>query len=152
MRGRKPLSMSDANTNIDEATTVELTHDRARISKLIDSILSIAEEKGFGSSSIFAIRLAIEEAITNAFEHGHEGLEKSLSIQVDYSVSSTLIEIAVEDQGPGFSPSALPDPTLQENLSKPSGRGVMLMQAYMSEVLFNAKGNRVKMKYIRPRE
>ena len=44
--------------------------------------------------------------------------------------------------------TAAPDPTLTENLSKPFGRGVMLMKAYMTEVAFNSQGNRVKMRYL----
>lgn len=142
--------MSDPRTHIEGASAVDLAHDRIRVSALIDQILELAESEGFGSSSLFAIRLAIEEGITNAFEHGHHGLNPSTTIHVEYAISSDEIEIAIEDQGPGFSPADLPDPTLQENLSKPSGRGVMLMQAYMTEVHFNKAGNRVKLRYVRP--
>lgn len=142
--------MTDPRTHIEGATAVDLVQDRTRVSTLIDQILGLAETKGFGSSSLFAIRLAIEEAITNAFEHGHDGLDPSLSVRVEYKVTGQEIVVAVEDQGPGFSPSALPDPTLQENLSKPSGRGVMLMRAYMSEVEYNPSGNRVRLRYVRP--
>lgn len=144
--------MSDQRTHIQDADGVDLTHDRTKISALIDRVLAIAESKSFGNSALFAVRLAIEEAITNAFEHGHEGLDSSLTIHIEYAVSDNDIQIAIEDQGPGFSPSALPDPTLQENLSKPSGRGVMLMRAYMTEVEFNDSGNRVKLRYIRPNQ
>jgi serine/threonine-protein kinase RsbW len=142
--------MSDSHTHIEGASAVDLQHDRKKVSSLIDKILGLAESKGFGTSSLFAIRLAIEEGITNAFEHGHEGLDPSTPVHIEYAVSHNDIQIAIEDQGPGFSPDALPDPTLIENLSKPSGRGVMLMQAYMSEVHFNKAGNRVKLRYIRP--
>jgi len=142
--------MSDFSTNIQGATVVELSRDRTRVSSLIDQIIALAEADGYGASALFAIRLAIEEAITNAFEHGHSGLAPSLSIKFEYAVSTEKIEIAVEDQGPGFCPADLPDPTLQENLSKPSGRGVMLMRAYMTDVAFNKSGNRVKLQYLRP--
>lgn len=142
--------MSEPNTQIEGGTPVELAHNREAIAALIDDLLNQAEESGFGSSAVFAIRLAIEEAITNAFEHGHEHLDDSLTIQVEHRITPSVFEIAVEDQGPGFAPEDLPDPTLLENLSKPSGRGVMLMKAYMSEVEFNTKGNRVRMRYYNP--
>ena len=142
--------MSDPRTHIEGATATDLVHDRQQISALIDQILDRAESQGYGSSALFAVRLAIEEAITNAFEHGHEKLDPSTPVHIEYAVSEHAIEIAIEDQGPGFLPSDLPDPTLQENLSKPSGRGVMLMQAYMTDVHFNNAGNRVKLRYIRP--
>jgi len=140
--------MPDANTHIEGAHVVDLSNDRDAISALIEGLLDDAEKQAFGSSAIFAIRLAIEEAITNAFEHGHQGLSEDTSIRVEYHIAPGLFEIAVEDQGPGFRPSDLPDPTLLENLAKPSGRGVMLMKAYMSEVTFTPRGNRVKMRYL----
>lgn len=142
--------MSEPNTHIEGASAVDLAHDREAISTLIEALLDQAEQRGFGSSAVFAIRLAIEEAITNAFEHGHEGLDDALTIRVEHRITPELFEIAVQDQGPGFTPEDLPDPTLLENLSKPSGRGVMLMKAYMSDVEFNAKGNRVRMRYLNP--
>ena len=52
--------------------------------------------------------------------------------------------------GPGFDPDAIPDPTLDENLEIPSGRGLLLMRAYMRSVEFNAVGNVVQMVYRRP--
>jgi len=142
--------MSDPRTHIEGATAIDLVHDRNQITTLIDQVLKLAESQAYGESALFAIRLAIEEAITNAFEHGHRGLDPSTTVHVEFAVSPTKIEIAIEDQGPGFLPSSLPDPTLQENLSKPSGRGVMLMRAYMTDVYFNQVGNRVKLRYIRP--
>ena len=51
--------------------------------------------------------------------------------------------MTITDQGSGFDPAALPDPTTEENLQKPTGRGIMLMRAYMDEVRFNEKGNQV---------
>lgn len=142
--------MSEPNTHIEGASAVDLAHDREAMTALIEDLLDQAEQCGFGSSAVFAIRLAIEEAITNAFEHGHEGLDRSLTVRVEHKITPELFEIAVQDQGPGFKPEDLPDPTLLENLSKPSGRGVMLMKAYMSEVDFNPAGNRVRMRYRNP--
>lgn len=142
--------MPDANTHIEGARVVELAHDRSAINEIIEQILTEAEQAGFTGSAGFAIRLAIEEAITNAFEHGHRNLEPDATIRIEYRVSKGVFEIAVEDQGPGYSPDQLPDPTLLENLAKPSGRGVMLMKAYMSEVTFNPRGNRVRMRYFAP--
>ena len=68
---------------------MDLAYDRAKISTLIDQILENAQTLGYGSSAIFAIRLAIEEAITNAFEHGHEGLDPSTTVCVEYLVNGT---------------------------------------------------------------
>jgi serine/threonine-protein kinase RsbW len=51
--------------------------------------------------------------------------------------------VEVEDQGPGFNPSDIPDPTAIENLEKPGGRGIMLMRAFMTRVEYVGKGNQV---------
>ncbi len=142
--------MTDINTHIEGAHVIDLAHERGAIGDVVEQILDEAEQAGYGNSAIFAVRLAIEEAITNAFEHGHEGLSRELTVRVEYRVTNQSIDVAIQDQGPGFVPEQLPDPTLLENLSKPSGRGVMLMKAYMSEVVFNSKGNRVKMRYLMP--
>lgn len=139
--------MPDPNTSIQSPESVELLNDRQAINELIDTILALGSDVGLKDAAIFAVRLAIEEAITNAFVHGHKALSNDLPITVEYRVSDHGIEIAIEDQGPGFTPEALPDPTLIENLSKPFGRGVMLMKAYMSEVHYSPKGNRVKMRF-----
>lgn len=140
--------MTRNHTAIPGATSVELRRDRAEIDALIERVLEDARERGFPGNSLFAIRLAMEEAITNAFEHGHAGLADA-TVRVDYRVDHTSVDVAVEDNGPGFNPDALPDPTAEENIAKPSGRGVMLMRAYMTEVHFNAAGNRVRLIYRR---
>jgi len=140
--------MGDQHTRIPNPETVELLNDRRAISELIEQILELAVDAGLKDAAIFAVRLAIEEAITNAFVHGHQHLDNSVPVIVEYKVSPGEIQIAIEDQGPGFVPEALPDPTLTENLSKPFGRGVMLMKAYMTEVLYNSTGNRVKMRFL----
>lgn len=140
--------MSGQDTAIPGSTRVELDRDRAEIDALIERILDLATEQGFDKGSAFAIRLALEEALTNAFEHGHRGHTRE-PVRVEYRVDDRAVDVAVEDRGPGFDPSLLPDPTLEENLAKPSGRGVMLMKAYMTEVRFNASGNRVRLIYRR---
>lgn len=139
--------MQDQRTRIESPEVIELPRDRDAISAFMTRLLDRVSEAGIKDSAAFAIRLAIEEAITNAFVHGHRGLDRSVPIRVEYKVSPEGVDVAIEDRGPGFEPGSLKDPTLDENLDKPSGRGVMLMRAYMHEVEFNARGNRVLMRY-----
>ena len=56
-----------------------------------------------------------------------------------------LAVFVVRDEGPGFDPAALPDPTDPANLDKVTGRGILLMRAFMDHVDFNARGNEVTM-------
>ncbi len=131
-------------------TRVTLHNERPLIDQLEEKILAECEHLGYSRASLFAIRLALDEAITNGFAHGHEKLPHSLPIYVEYAVDARQSFFAVEDQGPGFDPSTVKDPTLDENLEQMSGRGVILIRAYMSSVTHNAKGNRIEMVYKRP--
>lgn len=124
---------------------VELANDRDAIQAVQDQVLRAAEDAGFEKAASFAIKLALEEAIINAFKHGHKQMPPHETIIVEWIVSPDHVEIAVEDRGPGFDPERVPDPRLDENLELPSGRGLMLMRAYMSEVRHNPSGNRVEM-------
>jgi len=139
--------MQDRSTRIESPVVIELPNERDAIGAFMTRLLDEAREAGIKESAAFAIRLAIEEAITNAFVHGHKGMDRDTPIRVEYRVTGSGVDVAVEDRGPGFEPGTLVDPTLDENLDKPSGRGVMLMRAYMHEVEFNQRGNRVLMRY-----
>ena len=55
-----------------------------------------------------------------------------------------MVKIEIEDEGEGFNPEEVPDPTLEENLDKPSGRGILLMRAFMDTIEYNDKGNRLR--------
>ncbi|MEM9414449.1 MAG: ATP-binding protein [Planctomycetota bacterium] len=109
---------------------------------VLKEIVSAVESAGYRRETVFAIRLALDEALANAVKHGNGG-DESKTVSVEMDVDAQRAVISVEDQGPGFIPCELPDPTADENLSRPCGRGVMLMNAYMTDVAFNKAGNRV---------
>ena len=113
---------------------------RARESEeLITAELS---RNSFNPDDAFAVKLALEEALTNAVRHGN-GNDSRKKVLVRYLVTPKRAVIMIRDEGPGFSPNRLPDPTADENLERPSGRGIMLMHAYMTRVYFNKSGNEV---------
>lgn len=145
----KRPSKSRARAPADSAS-VKVPPEREMIEATVDTILGAMERRDFSESSRFAVRLALEETISNAFRHGHAKLPSDTPIRVDYRVDDDEVEFIIEDQGPGFNPKSVPDPTLDENLELPSGRGLVLMRAYMSEVQYLGKGNRVRMLYRRP--
>lgn len=120
-------------------------HDvREELDRLQDSVLVAVAAVGFDEASTFAVRLALEEAVANAFRHGNAE-DPSKRVTVRYRVTSHEIRLSVEDEGPGFDPGAVPDPTEDQNLEIPSGRGIMLMRAYMTSVEIVAPGNRIDM-------
>jgi serine/threonine-protein kinase RsbW len=93
---------------------------------------------------VFSIRLALEEALINAIKHGNQ-MDRSKKVKVSYRLLADRFEIAIADEGAGFDPGDVPDPTAIENLERPCGRGLMLMRHYMSEVQYNDRGNAVVM-------
>ena len=68
---------------------------------------------------------------------------KERKIEVEIELSAKQATVTIGDQGQGFDPATLPDPTDPENLEKISGRGVLLMRSFMDEVQFNESGNQV---------
>jgi len=126
--------------------------------------LKFCDEKGANR-----IAVALEEALLNGLYHGNLELSSTLRedgsdtfkfmaeqrrslrpfcerrLRVEVFITSREALFVVRDEGPGFDPAALPDPTDPENLGKASGRGLLLIRAYMDEVFHNSKGNQITM-------
>ncbi len=126
------------------AETLVIGSDLKEVRQVERRLLREVADHGYSDSACFAIRLAVEEALNNAAKHGN-GLDPNKSITVSYEVDEKSVRITITDEGGGFDPHAIPDPTADENLEKPCGRGIMLMKAYMDEVEFGDGGNRVRM-------
>ena len=89
-------------------------------------------------------RVGLTEALSNAMLYGN-GHDPSKRVRVEVSLSEGRIEARVTDQGNGFNPAAVPDPTSPENLFKCGGRGLFLMRQLLDEVSFNDRGNQVRL-------
>lgn len=99
---------------------------------------------------IFSIRLALEEALVNAVKHGNQ-MDRSKKVRICYRIQPDRFEARITDEGMGFDPGDVPDPTAPENLERPCGRGLMLMRYYMTQVEYNDRGNSVWLvKQLRP--
>lgn len=120
--------------------TIPSTNEAA--ARVQQEIVDAIEQQDYKREAVFAVRLALDEALVNAVKHGNQG-DSSKTVHIDFVINDDRMVIQIEDQGTGFVPEELPDPTAEENLSRPNGRGVMLMRAYMTEVDFNERGNRV---------
>ena len=129
------------DTNSDSRT---VKGTREAFDEIQDNVLARMIDFQYSETDLFSVRVAIEEALANALLHGHQG-DKSLDIEVAWKVDGTSVEISVKDQGRGYDPSMVPDPTADENLTLPSGRGVAMMRSFMDEVLINERGNKVTM-------
>ena len=103
---------------------------------------------GWQPADVFAVHLAVEEAIVNAIVHGNK-LDASKKVHVECEVSADRVRVAITDEGPGFDPASVPDCTAEERLEAPSGRGVMLMRSFMTSIEYNAAGNAVMLEKVR---
>ena len=109
-----------------------------------EKILNDVEKRGFNEQTRFAIKLALEEALINAIKHGNRN-DPTKKVHIEATVTPEEALIIVEDEGPGFQRSSVPDPTLRENVEKCSGRGILLIEAYMNQVQWSHGGRRLRM-------
>jgi serine/threonine-protein kinase RsbW len=102
----------------------------------------------FAEAEIFAIRMAVEEALVNAIKHGNQ-MDPDKRVKVVYKVHPDRFDVRITDQGPGFDPCDVPDPTAPENLERPCGRGLLLIRYYMTDVSFDDRGSTIAMFKVR---
>lgn len=140
--------MSDSSTVFRREHT--LRDLREGLATVQDEAAQALEARGYDDGARFAIRLALEEAIVNAFRHGNK-LDPAKVVFFRTQIDGQEAVFEVEDQGPGFDPETIPDPTHDDNLEIPSGRGVMLIKAYMTEVEYRPPGNVLRMVWRKPK-
>ncbi len=126
---------------VDEFETT-IPSDTAAAIAVQERILNRLEDLGYPPRDVFGCRLALEEALVNAIKHGNR-FDPAKSVRIDCRIGPERFRIEIEDEGPGFTPEQVPDPTAEENLEKPSGRGIMLMRAFMTHVAYLGRGNRL---------
>ena len=117
------------------AETTELSLP-SRIDTVATAAAAVAEflsREGISDDAAFGIDMAVREAVTNAVVHGNRQ-DENKTVDVTLKSSPDAVEISVHDQGPGFNPEEVPDPTADENILKASGRGIFFMRSFMDEV------------------
>ncbi len=115
---------------------------RQEVGPAVEAVLALLRDAGYPSADQRAVWLALEEALVNALVHGHGGA-RGKAVRLHYRVDAGQVSLEVEDDGPGFDPARVPDPRDPANWERPSGRGLLLMRAYMTRVEFAGRGNRV---------
>ena len=150
------------------ATTYVLKNDLALISSLVRHLRQEAQNRLLCSEhEAMRLATALDEALQNAYYHGSLEVDSTLKangnnqfqemadvrltqspyssrqITVNASYSEEEVSFSIQDEGPGFDPSSLPDPTDLAYLERPSGRGVLLMRSFTDEIKFNEQGNEV---------
>lgn len=107
-------------------------------------ILDALGRFGYPDQAIFAIKLSLEEALVNAIKHGNQ-LDPDKQVVVSFQVTCERFDIRIVDEGPGFNPEEVPDPTDPANIERPCGRGLLLIRGFMTDVQYHGRGNVVTM-------
>ena len=128
----------------------ELPSRRGAHIPLLEEILRELERLGWDPSGrdYFGVQMALEESLSNAIRHGNK-LDETKRVHVECKASADRFWLRVTDEGPGFKLQSVPDCTADENLECCGGRGLALIQAYMTYVQYNECGNSVTMEKTR---
>ncbi len=110
--------------------------------KAVAVILSSMDSFGYSDDAIRKMKISLTELIVNAILHGNKK-DFSKKVIMGHIVDKFKALISIMDEGAGFNPDIIPDPTLPENLIKDCGRGLFIVRHYVDSMLFNDKGNRV---------
>jgi serine/threonine-protein kinase RsbW len=128
------------NANLGDDWQAARLSSTGEVAPLVEAVAAAMAALGYGRKDLFGMRLALEEALVNAIKHGHR-YDRAKVVRVRYRVCQEHALVEVEDEGPGFDPFAVPDPTAAENLGRPCGRGVLLMRSYLTGVRYSGRGN-----------
>lgn len=130
------------------ATELSIPSDLAEARRVQERIEGELQAAAYTEHEVFSIKLALEEALVNAIKHGNQ-LDPDKKVAVIYSVTAERFDIRITDEGAGFNPADVPDPTDPDNLERPCGRGLLLMRGFMTEVEYHGRGNVVTMSKVR---
>lgn len=136
--------VSSSATSAPMRHYMRINSDLSQYNGVTKKIVALAKHHGFDNYELFAIALALDEALVNAIRHGNRS-DAAKRISIEYAVDVSEVYVKIVDEGEGFDAGALLDPLLPENQTRDSGRGVYLMRSLMTEVAYNATGNQVEM-------
>ena len=111
-----------------------------------NAIDTLTNDTGISQDSYGKILIGTLEAVNNAIVHGNKSDINKL-VEIRFVLDNKKLEVTVTDEGKGFRPSEIPDPTRKENIESLDGRGVFLMSKLADGIKFNRKGNSVRMTF-----
>lgn len=114
------------------------------LEKVDELAVDVSRNLSFNEDDQDNISIAVTEAVNNAILHGNQG-DPGKKVTVRFLVLENGLQIEVSDEGGGFNPDNVPDPTDEENLLSESGRGLLIIQHLMDEVKLVSESNGMKM-------
>jgi serine/threonine-protein kinase RsbW len=111
-----------------------------------NTIDKVTGDAGISRENYGKILVSVMEAVNNAIIHGNKSDERK-SVEIEIFLENNELNVTVKDEGNGFRPGEVPDPTSPENIELANGRGIFLMKNLTDGIEFNRKGNIVKMTF-----
>lgn len=129
---------------------LELPNDLGAIERSVEYLLERCRDAGFDERKLrLNLRVGVAEALANAMMYGNRR-DPSKRVMMEAWCGPDEVRIRITDEGHGFDPESLPDPTLPDNRTLACGRGVFLIRKLMDRVEFNDRGNSIEMVLLRP--
>lgn len=124
---------------------IELPNDLCAIGKSVEYLIERGAESGFDTDRLrLNLRVGLSEALANAMLYGN-CRDPRKRVRIEARITPDEVRVRVTDEGHGFDPDKLADPTLPANRRRLGGRGIFLIRKMMDHVEFNEKGNAITM-------
>jgi len=121
---------------LEKVYTKKFTSDPDNLVEVEEFITEVANEFYLDEEIKNNLSLSLSEAASNAMVHGNK-LDPKKYVDIKITVSDDKIKVVIKDEGNGFDPSSVPDPTAPENLLKDSGRGIHIMKTFLKNMRYN---------------
>ncbi|MGE5350951.1 MAG: ATP-binding protein [Acidobacteriota bacterium] len=119
-----------------ETYHLEINSDPNKLPLVEEFLEEISSGAKMDRTHLNNLLLAVNEAISNAMLHGNKAsADKKVKLKVE--LEETSLTVYIKDEGKGFNPEEVPDPTSPENIFRDSGRGLYIMKSCMDEVKYN---------------
>jgi serine/threonine-protein kinase RsbW len=140
-----PPGSGNPSSAADEGFVLELPSDLQVLEHVVAYLVNRCRNHVYSESRLFLnFRVGVSEALANAILYGNQS-DPDKRVRVAVALNEVCVAVEVTDEGNGFDPDHVPDPTLPENLEEPGGRGVFLMRKLMDRVEFGERGNSVRL-------
>lgn len=120
----------------ERSYSIEINSDPQNLITVEEFVSLLSTEANLNPDRLAGLLIAVTEATTNAIIHANKKDPEKI-VTISAIIDDDYLTITVKDQGTGFDPEKIPDPTAPENLMKDSGRGLYLMRVYAEELKYN---------------
>jgi serine/threonine-protein kinase RsbW len=132
-----------AAAGLEAVLSLEVPSDLDRVGEAVDLVADHCARGALSPRRVrFNLRTALAEALANAIVYGN-GADPAKLVRVRVELARDAVRIHVSDDGGGYDPSDLPDPTRPENITREDGRGLFVIRHLVDRVDFNDKGNTI---------